>query len=440
MIRHYFSLAVLILATICSATAQATQADIQSWNTSNNARVLFIGSRQLPMVQISIAFDAGSARDPEGQHGLAYLTNNLIDEGGNGLTAEQVAEQLENVGAEFSSNSARDMSIFNLRSLSDNSKLSLALDVVAGSLSNPDWPQAALDRERARALVALEQSKQNPGNVVKKQFYQQIYDGHPYSNPPTGDESGLAAIKRDDLIEFYRQYMVGANATIAIVGDVDVDEAKTIAEKLLGKLPAGAAAKAIPTVKMLPGLNTEVEFASQQSHLLLGQAGMSRDDPDYFALYVGNYILGGSGLISRLAVAIREDKGLAYSVYSYFIPMRDRGPFLLGLQTRGDQAQQARQLAIDVLTNFVNNGPTAEELDAAKKNLTGGFALKLDSNKKIGGQLMSIGFYNLPLDYLDTYQARVDAVTLAQIKDAFQRRIKPDASFSVLVGGGKYSS
>jgi zinc protease len=164
-------------------------------------------------------------------------------------------------------------------------------------------------------------------------------------------------------------------------------------------------------------------FPSEQTHLLLGQPGLSRDDPDYFPLYVGNHILGGNGLISRLAQNIREDQGLAYSVYSYFIPMHQRGPYIVGLQTRNAQASRAQKLALDTLRDFIEQGPTDDELRAAKNNITGGFPLRIDSNDKIADNLLSMAFYDLPLDYLDTFSGKVAAVTAGQIRDAFQRRI-----------------
>ncbi len=181
----------------------------------------------------------------------------------------------------------------------------------------------------------------------------------------------------------------------------------------------------------------QIAFPSNQSHLLLGQPGVSRYDPDYFPLYVGNYILGGSGLISRLAVEIRENRGLAYSVYSYFLPMRERGPFIIGLQTRNDQTKLAEKVTRDTVSKFVKSGPTAEELDSAKKHITGGFPLLLDSNRKIAGNLLTIGFYDLPLDYLDTYAQKIEAVTIEHVRDAFRRRLDPERLVRVVVGGGK---
>jgi zinc protease len=162
---------------------------------------------------------------------------------------------------------------------------------------------------------------------------------------------------------------------------------------------------------------------------------MARGDEDYFDLYVGNHILGGNGLVSRLSQEVRENRGLSYSTYSYFLPMRKQGPFILGLQTKNETAQEALKVLKDELRKFVNQGPTAEELEASKKNITGGFPLRISSNSKIAGYIAMIGFYGLPLDYLDQFNAKIEAVTLDSIKTAFQRRVNPDKMATVLVGG-----
>jgi zinc protease len=176
-------------------------------------------------------------------------------------------------------------------------------------------------------------------------------------------------------------------------------------------------------------------YPSTQTTILMGQPGISRDDPDYFPLYVGNHILGGSGLVSQLSDELREKRGLTYGVYSYFRPMQQLGPYQFALQTRNEKAQEALQVLRDTLTAFIEKGPTEADLASAKQNITGGFALRVDSNSKIADYLAMIGFYDLPLDYLDSFNDKVNAVTVAQIKDAFERRVNADKMLTVLVGG-----
>lgn len=217
---------------------------------------------------------------------------------------------------------------------------------------------------------------------------------------------------------------------------MDRPQAEALAERVIGKLPAGEAAPAIPEVVPLtkPQL-VKQSFPASQTHIQVGQPALSRNDPDYFALHVGNYILGGGGFVSRLTTEIREKRGLSYSTFSYFAPMRQNGPFIMGLQTRNDQADEALKLLNETLKEFIDNGPTADELKAATQNITGGFALGLDSNAKIIDNIAAIGFYQLPLDYLDSYTSKVDAVTIEQIRDAFKRRLQPDNMVTIMVGG-----
>jgi len=246
----------------------------------------------------------------------------------------------------------------------------------------------------------------------------------------------MKKITTADLKAFYKKYYVAKNAVVAIVGAVTRSDAELIAGKIMGQLEQGEPAPALPAVKPLTKAdNVNIEFPSSQTHILIGQPGISRDDPDYYPLYVGNHVLGGSGLVSIIADEIREKRGLAYSSYSYFIPMRVKGPFIMGLETRNDKRDEALRVLRETLKDFVQKGPTQEQLNAAKKNLTGGFALKLGSNQKIAGYISAIGFYNLPLDYLDRYIGNVEAVTVEQVRDAFRRRVDLDKMVTVMVGG-----
>lgn len=178
-----------------------------------------------------------------------------------------------------------------------------------------------------------------------------------------------------------------------------------------------------------------IPHPSTQAHILIGQPGLRRKDPDYFPLWLGNYVLGGGGFSSRLSDEIRQKRGFAYSTYSYFNPLATEGPFQIGLQTRKQQSGQALEVAQRVLADFVENGPTQEELDNAKQNILGGFPLRIDSNGKILEYLSVIGFYDLPLDYLDQFPARIDAVTLEQVRDAWRRRVHPERMVTVVVAG-----
>ncbi len=424
------ALAVLFTANIVTAAPK-----IETWTTANGARVYFVPAPELPIVDVRIVFDAGSAKDG-GKDGVAQLTSSLLGEGAGELNADQIAERFEGLGAQFGGDAQRDMAIVSLRSLTEPSLLDPALATLTTVLTQPSFPADALERERSRMLVSLQSEKESPGDIASKAFFAALYPDHPYGTPPLGTEESVKALSREDARAFYQRYYVARNATVAIVGALDRKGAERIADQVLGKLPAGEAAASVPAVPApVESKPQRINYPSEQTHILLGQPGITRDDPDYFPLYVGNHILGGSGLVSRISDEVREKRGLSYSAYSYFIPMRAAGPFTAGLQTRNNQAEQALAVLREVMQTFIEKGPAEKELIAAKKNITGGFALRLDSNSKIVDNLAMIGFYQLPLDYLDAFNQRVEAVTAAQIRDAFKRRVDPQRMTTVIVGG-----
>ena len=439
MFTNSFARTLATALLLTAPLAALATPKIDHWTLANGARVYFVESHDLPMVALQAAFDAGSARDPADRHGLAMMANGLLNEGTGELDADAIAAGFEGRGAEFGASNDRDMSVVSLRTLSDRALRDPALALLARLLRAPSFPAPNLERERERALLSLKQAEQSPGDVAAKAFFAQLYGTHPYAAPTDGDEPGLKALTRDDLVAFHQRYYVGRNAVLAIIGDLSRAEARTIAEQVLGGLPAGQAASPLPKVEDLvlhaSRAERRIEHPSSQTHILMGEAGMSRNDPDYFPLYVGNYVLGGGGFQSRLTEEIRTKRGLSYSAYSYFHPLREQGPFIIGLQTANHQRGEALAVARQVLAGFIDRGPTEAELTAAKKNLAGGFPLRIDSSRKIAEYLTVIGFYRLPLTYLDDFIARVEAVTVEQVRDAFKRRVHPEHLLTVIVGG-----
>ncbi len=427
---------VAALLALFSATVTAGP-KIEHWTLANGTRVYFVPARELPMVQLRVVFDAAAQRDPADKHGLAHLTSQMLREGTGKLTADDVAQRFEGVGAEFGAGADREMVTVSLRSLTDPTLFEPALNLFARLVAAPSFPEASLERERARLQVALAREKQTPGPVIQRAFMRALYGEHPYAFEPIGDEAGIRAITRDDLVAHHRRYYTGRNALIAIVGNLSGSEARKVAERVAGKLPAGDAAPPTPAPSAPAAREDVIAFAATQSHIRLGVPALARHDPDYFPLIVGNYILGGGGLVSRLSDEVREKRGLSYSVYSYFYPMRAQGPFVLGLQTRNDQRREALKVVRDVVAGFVENGPTEQELVAAKRHLTGSFPLRLDNSSKIADHLAAIGFYRLPLTYLDDYIPNVEKVTTAQIRAAFQRHVAPDKLVTIVVGGAR---
>ncbi len=435
MMKRSLAGAALLLALLVQALPARAMPPIQHWLTSNGLRVYYVHAPELPMVDLNITFAAGSARD--GEHsGVAHMTSTLLDTGAAGLSANELARRIEALGAELDTGSARDMAWVTLRSLSDAEHLPPALAILGDVLGKPDFNKGDFERERARTLVDLRTELQSPSTVAEFAHFDAMYGDHPYALRELGTEEGIKDLSLDTIRTFHSRYYVARNAVLAIVGDVDRKAAEQLAEQLATRLPEGKPADPLPPVPRLEQASVKrIYHPSAQTHVRMGAPGMRRGDPDYFPLYVGNYVLGGGGLVSRLSEEIREKRGLSYSVSSDFSPMEQDGPYLLSLQTRNDQADEALAVMRKTLQTFLDEGPTEEELSAAKKNITGSFALRIDSNSKILSYLVVIGFYGLPLDYLETFNAKVEAVTRDQIIDAFRRRVAPDTMATVIVGG-----
>jgi zinc protease len=426
---------LIFLLTIIVTTTAVASPDIEQWATDKGAKVYYVNAPELPMVDIKLVFNAGSARDGL-LSGTARMTSAMLDEGAAGLDADQIAAAFADVGAKYGASSERDMAVLSLRSLTEPKALEQALNTFTTVLSKPDFPQVSFRRIQQQLLSGLQAEKQSPSAMATRVFYKNLYSDHPYATMPAGDSESVSRLTIADLKRFYQQFYVANNAVIVIVGAVDKAQAGQIAEQVVSGLPAGEVAPVLPQVDQFKqAQQVKISHPASQTTIVMGQPGISRDDADYFALYVGNHILGGGGLVSRLNDEIREKRGMSYSVYSYFRPMQQLGPYQFGLQTRNDQAQQALEVMQNTLKRFIENGPDEEELIAAKQNITGGFALRVDSNSKIADYLAMIGFYGLPLDYLDSFNDKVNAVTVADIKAAISRRINADKMLTVLVGG-----
>ena len=437
----------LILAVFTLSLSQLLWAapKIDHWVTNSGLRVYFVQVPELPMVDLRLTFAGGSAYDGD-KPGLSGMVTSMLNKGAAGLNADQIAEAFESVGAEFSTGSARDMAWISLRTLTLDEQLKSALDNWQKVIEKPDFPAEDFARLKKQALVGLQAEKQDPGSIASKAFYKNLYGDHPYASPQNGTEESINALSLADLKDFYKQHFVNKNGLLSIVGSISKQQAKQIADNISKALLSngrgeGKKAAPIPEVKPLTAAKEiRIPFPSTQAHVMMGQPGDKRGDKDYFALYLGNHNLGGSGFTSRLMKEVRVKRGLSYSVYSYFIPMREKGPFMVGLQTKLSTTDEAIKVARDVLKKFLKEGPSEDDLKASKLNITGGFPLRTASNSDIIGYLAMIGFYDLPLDYLDKFTDKVNSVTREQVIDAFKRRVHPDKMLTVIVGGEQGSS
>ena len=424
---------IFFFIIFCANTVLASP-NIEYWITSAGAEVYYVHAPELPMVDIQIVFDAGSSRD-EDALGIAMLTNSLLADGANGDDADKISNDFESLGAIYAADIGYDSASLQLRSLTESELLNSAIVNLKKVLSAPDFPTDALERRQSQMLIGIKAKQQSPAAIAKDAFMKATYQSHPYAKPSEGTETSVKAIKRKDIVSFYKKHYTAKNSMIAIVGAVSHELAKQISEDISAGFQDGEKASSIRAVENLEEPQSIfIEYPSAQTHILVGQPGMKRGDSDYFSLYVGNHILGGGGMVSRLFEEVREKRGLSYSAYSYFSPMLFKGPFTAGLQTKTDQVDEAISVLLENIKNYIEQGPTEEELIAAKKNITGGYPLRIDSNSKILNYVVVIGYYKLPLDYLETFNNNVEAVTIESIKDAFKRRLSPDKLVLVKVG------
>lgn len=429
-----FKYIIFIVVLMVSFTANAA-VKIEQWRTSTGAEVYFVENHDLPIVDVSVNFAAGSARDTVEKSGLAGVTRYMMTLGAAGMSDETIANKMADVGAILGGSFDADRASLKLRTLSSEHEKTQAFTVFKQVLQQPDFPEAVLAREKARIIAGLQESATQPESISNKAFMAALYPNHPYSLDESGEVETVNKLTRADLQNFYQQHYGAKNAVVAIIGDLTREQAGALADDLTAALPKGGLVSTIPAVAMpTQAKEQRIAHPASQSHILLGYPGIKRGDPDLFPLYVGNYILGGGGFVSRLTEEVREKRGLVYSVYSYFMPMAEAGPFQIGLQTKKEQAEAALKLVKETLDNFVSKGVTEAELKAAKANIIGGFPMRIDSNSKILDYLSVIGFYKLPLNYLDEYNKNVEKVTVAQIKDAFARRLKPENFVTVIVG------
>ena len=442
--RIYWATGLFGLNLALFSTLSAAAIPVQHWTQANGARVYLVESPAIAMVDVQIDFDAGSRRDPAAQAGLASVTASML---GKGVRAEKgevaldenaLSEAWADLGAQFGASAGSDRLSFSLRSLTEPDLLVKAVALAAREMAEPAFPDAIWQRERQRIEASMKEANTRPATLAGRAYSSAVYGAHPYGFEATAVT--LARINVADMRAAHAAGVVPCRARISMVGAVTRAQADALATRMLARLPQQACS-ALPPLSAVPEVaaltapaEKRIAFDSAQAQVLVGQPGYRRNDTDHFALFVGNYILGGGGFVSRLTTEVREKRGLTYGVSSYFSPGLHAGSFSVSLQTRPDQAAQALGVVRQVLGDFVTSGPTPAELQGAKDNLIGGFALRIDSNRKLLDNIAAIAWNDLPLDYLDTWTQQVQKVSLADIKAAFARKVQPDKMVTVILG------
>lgn len=429
---------VILLTLVFGGVARA-EIKIEHWKHVSGANVYWVNASSIPMLDVQVDWTAGSIFDPVNKLGLASMTSVMIDKGSQSLKEQDISEKLADLGALMDFSAGSERASLKIRTLSDPLKRDAVIALAAQVIKAPSFDEKILRREKERTISFIREASVKPDVILSQAFDQRIYGVHPLARFPK--ESTIRAITRQDLLEFYRQSYVASEATVTVVGDIAKEDVNRLVDRLMSVLPEKSARNTVvPMVRRLERLPLEqrrirIPHSSQQAHITMGLPAIDRKDPDYFPLLVGNYVLGGGGFVSRLMKEVREKRGLSYSVYSYVAAGKQIGPFAAGLQTQKKQADMALEVMRQTIADYVNNGPTAEELDAAKQNLINGFPLRIDSNKKILDNVANIAWVGLPLDTLDTWTDQVRQVTVEQVKQAFSKYIDMQAMVTVIVGG-----
>ncbi len=439
LIKQAYHAMVLTAGLLSSAHAILP---IEKLDSFRGAQAFLVQTKALPMVDIEISIDAGDRYDPALKSGLATVAGQLMNYGAksnSGLLSEaQIADEIADLGANLTVSVGGERAVMRIRTLSRKDLRDRAVQLASAMLSAPTYDAKILVREKQRMTTALLESDTKPESVLDRRFRKAVYGDYPLANSPS--TQSIANINATDLKQFHKQFYRGDRMIVSIVGDVSKAEAAEIVQSLLQKVPqSGSPIAKLPEfnrspIEPLSQRKVNIPFDSQQAHIAMGMTAVTRSNPDYFPLLVGNYILGGGGFVSRLMSEVREKRGLAYSVSSYFAPGKDAGIFQAGLQTKNDQAALALEVLSTTITQFIANGPTPTELDAAKANLMNGYPLRIDNNRKLLDNVSSIAWNNLPLDTMDVWTKQVEAVSLEQVQQAFQKYLAMDRMKIVVLG------
>mgnify|MGYP000270541533 FL=1 len=438
-LNKVFSAGLLLLGLMHSAHAVLP---IEKLDPYKGAKIYLVQTKTLPMVDIEISIDAGDRYDPSGKSGLADMTAALMSYGVRGdkgvLTEAQIADEIADLGANIGLSVGGERAILRIRSLSRKDLRDRAVQLAAAMLSAPSYDPKIVEREKQRTITSLREAETKPEFVLERRFKKSVYGNYPLADSPS--VQSVSSVNVNDLKQFHKQFYRGDRMIVSIVGDVDRAQAAEIVQTLLKQIPqSGQPIAKLPDLQRSPiealaQREIQIPFDSQQAHIAMGMTAVARNNPDYFPLLVGNYILGGGGFVSRLMSEVREKRGLAYSVFSYFAPGKENGIFQAGLQTKNDQAALALDVMSTTIAQFIADGPTPSELEAAKSNLINGYPLRIDNNRKLLDNVSSIAWNDLPLDTMDVWTKQVEAVTLEQVKASFQKYLAMDRMKIVVLG------
>ena len=403
----------------------------------NNGMVLLTSEqRALPMVSIELLIAAGSRYEPADQAGLANLTSKLLIYGTKQRTALQISDTLDFIGASLEAGCGQDTASVSMTVLKKD--LAAGLELLADVLTQSTFPQAEIDRQKQAIIASIRAAEEEPGIVAAKAFAAALFPAGPYGRPVEGSEASLKALQQKSLRDFFARNYRPNRSIIAVVGDVSEQE---IAKALNGAFRTWAKGEPSgqPLVPAKVGESKVLRINKDltQANIVLGHNGVARGNPDYYALQVMNYVLGGGGFSSRAMDSIRNERGLAYSVYSYFAAEKSHGAFEFIMQTKNETALEAIRIATEEMRRMREQPVAEQELSEAKDYLIGSFPLRFDTNRKVAGFLSQVEYFELGLDYPDRYADLIRKVTRDDVQRVAKQYLQPERLITVIVGNLK---
>ncbi|HSB05315.1 MAG TPA: pitrilysin family protein [Thermodesulfobacteriota bacterium] len=433
MIRFRFIAGFLIACLSVLACPLHAMPPVQRMVLPNHLLLLVSEDHSLPFVTMQLLVDSGSRRDPPEQEGLAYLTSRGLLLGTAKHTVVQMNEELDFIGAVLNASSGRDYATVSLRVLKKD--LDKGLDLLIEAMTQPTFPEDEIRREIEKTLARIQSAEDQPGEVAEKEFQKALFLKNPYGHPVEGTKESIPRLKREDLLQFFKTYYHPNNIILTLVGDMTPEEVKAKILPRLEKWPANEIPKESLDITLAKEPKTiRIDRAITQANIILGHAGVSRGNPDYYAISVMNYILGGGGFASRLTEEIRNKRGLAYAVESYFDPGKYPGAFQIVLQTKNASAREAISLAIEQMDRIRKEPVSEKELEGAQKYLIGSFPTRFDTQAKLANFLTQIEYYGLGLDYPQKYPSLIRAITREEILRDAKTYLHPENLILVIVG------
>lgn len=426
-------LSVLFCLFLLTHTVSAFAMKVQEVVSPKGIKAWLVEDHTLPLVAMQFGFRGGTAQDPTGKEGLTYFISTMLDEGSGDLKSQEFAERVQNLAISMSFDASRDSFTGGIKTLTKNR--GEAFRLLRTVLTAPRMDQDAVERMREAIVSSIKMDNEDPEKIATDAWFRMVFDGHPYANAVKGNPAIISSITSADLKAQVKRLFARDVLHVSVVGDITPEELEKALDEVFGDLPAKADLKTIPEASWrAPNQNKIITVNVPQSVVTFGQPGLKRQDPDYIPAYILNYIIGGGGFSSVLMQEVREKRGLAYSVYTYLYPLDRAGIFLGGVATENKAVKQSIDVIRAELQRIAAAGPTEEELENAKRYLTGSYVLHLDSSSKIASTLLGQQFQELGIDYMDRRQALFEKVTIDDIRRVAARLIKPDALTITVVG------